>query len=467
MAELQVTTLSGRDTVLNESAVEEFGSSLRGELIAPGDAGYDDARRVWNANVNKRPALVARCQGVADVISSVSFARDNDLLVSVRGGGHNFPGTSICNGGLVIDLSLMRSVRVDLARRTARAEGGAKWLDFDHETQAFGLAATGGTDSDTGIGGLTLGGGIGWLGGKYGLACDNLVSADVVTADGKLRTASFNENPDLFWAVRGGCGNFGVVTSFEYQVYPVGTLLAGLVAYPVAKVREVLRFYQEFASAAPDELNTASALRTLPNGTRVVGIGVCYNGPLDRGERVLKPLLRFGEPLLNSVQPRSYIQVQHLLDGVTPEGNQYYGKSHFIKDITDGAIDALAEHYSGVPSPLSVLVFQQLGNAANRVPQEATAYSHRDARYNLNLIGQWTAPGETEPHVQWVRELWDAVAPYATGGVYVNNVGNEADDGIETIRAAYGANYPRLATVKQMYDPKNLFRHNQNIRPES
>ena len=403
--------------------------------------------------------------GVADVVQSVNFARTYQLLVAVRGGGHNFAGTSLCDAGLVIDLSGMTSVRVDPKRQTARAEGGAKWGHFDRETQVFGLATTGGTDSDTGIGGLTLGGGIGWLGGKYGLSCDNLMAADVVMADGQVCTASATENPDLWWALRGGCGNFGIATSLAYQLYPVGSLIAGIRAYPFERASEVLQFYREFAHAAPDELNTACAMRTLPNGIRAVGIGVCYNGSAEAARSILSAMDVLGEPLLNTIQPRSYHEVQHLLDGVTPGGNQYYGKSHFMAEICDEAIEALIAHFTQVPSPLSVLVFQQLGNAANRVSSEATAFGHRNARYNLNLIGQWTERSEAERHIQWVRRLWEALTPYGTGGVYVSNVGSEADEGTAGIRAAYGANYERLVELKQKYDPSNFFRSNQNIRP--
>jgi len=465
MVALRVATLTGTNTLLKEAAVADFKKSLRGELLCPGGAGYDDARKIWNANIDKHPTLIARCVGVADVIDSVNFARDNGLLVSVRGGGHSFPGTCVADGGMVIDLSRMNSVRADPVRRTVRAEGGAKWGDFDRETQAFGLATTGGTNYDTGIGGLTLGGGHGWLGGKYGLALDNLRSVDIITADGQLRIANATENPDLFWAVRGGGGNFGVVTSFEYQLHPVGPLLVGQFIFPLAKTKEVLHFYHEFASTAPDELNTASALATLQDGTPAVAIVACYNGSLESGEKVLKPLREFGQPLVAQFGPMPYVQLQHLADPFVPEGHQYYEKSHFLTDISDAAIDALMESYARTSSPGNLLFFQQQGNAANRVPRDTTAYSHRDAKYNLILIACWTDPGESEVHIKWTRDLWEALVPYSTGGVYVNNVGSEADDGATMVRSAYGANYPRLAVLKKKYDPANLFRHNQNIKP--
>src|SRR5918999_1141711 len=435
MVDLRVATLTGPEITLPEPVVEEFQKSLRGELIRPGDGGYNEARKIWNANIDKHPALIARCMGAADVINAVNFARDNHLLVSVRGGGHNFPGTCVADGGLVIDLSNRNSVRVNPVRRTARAEGGTKWGQFDRETQAFGLACTGGTNYDT------------------------------VTADGQLRVASATENPDLFWAVRGGGGNFGVVTSFEYQLHPVGPLLVGVVIFPLDRAREVLQFYNEFASSIPDELNTASGLATLEDGTPAVAIVACYNGPLEEGEKVLEPLRQIGQPIMAQFDSMPYVQVQHLLDPFVPEGHQYYEKGHFITDIRDGAIDALIESYRTTSSPGNLLVFQQQGNAANRVSQDATAYSHRDARYNLILIARWSDPGESEIHFKWTRDLWEKLVPYSTGGVYVNNVGSEADDGATMIRSAYGANYQRLAAIKQKYDPTNLFRHNQNIRP--
>jgi FAD/FMN-containing dehydrogenase len=445
--------------------VKEFQQSLRGALIRAGDGDYDEARKIWNPTIDKHPALIARCMGATDVSNAVNFARDNQLLVSVRGGGHNSYGTCVADSGMVIDLSLMNSVRVDPVRRTARAEGGTKWGQFDRETQAFGLACTGGTDSGVGIAGLTLGGGHGWLGGKYGLALDNLISADIITADGQLHIASATENQDLFWAVRGGGGNFGMVTSFEYQLYPVGPLLVGMVIFPLDRAKEILQFYHEFASTAPDELNTIGGMVTLEDGTPAVGIVACYNGPLAQGEQVMAGLTKLGQPIMARFSPMSYLQVQHVLDLFALEGSLYYEKSHFVTDISDDVIALLEEAYNRRTSPGNVLDFHQQGNAANRVPQDATAYSHRDARYNLMLIARWIDPGESEIHVTWIRELWEVLLPYATGGVYVNNIGTEADHDAPLVRSAYGANYARLAESKNKYDPDNLFRHNQNIKP--
>ena len=319
MTDLRVTTTRGTDLVLDEATVQGFQTSLRGPLLRPGDAGYDEARQVWNADVDKRPALIARCAGVSDVINAVNFARTNSLLVSVRGGGHNIPGNCVCNGGLVIDLSRMKGIRVDPAGRTARAEGGVKWGEFDHETQAFGLATPGGTDADTGIAGLTLGGGIGWLSGRYGLSCDNLIAADIVTADGQLRHVSASEHPDLFWGIRGGGGNFGVVTSFEYQLHAVGPMvLAGVLFYPFAKAKEYLRFYSDFSRQSPDELNTIGGLGTSHDGAKVGVMAVCYSGPLDKGEQVLRPVREFGPPLADHIQTMPYTAAQQILAPLAP-----------------------------------------------------------------------------------------------------------------------------------------------------
>ena len=336
--------------------------------------------------LNKRPALIALCAGVADVLACVTFARAHNVLVAVRGGDHSVAGNASCHGGLMLDLSLMKSVRVDPATQTARAGGGARWGDFDHETQAFGLATPGGTNSDTGIAGLTLGGGIGWLSGKYGLACDNLLSADVVTADGRLVTASATENSDLFWGLRGGSGNFGVVTSFEYQLHRVGPVLAGMVLYPFERAKEVLRFYSDFSTAISDEVNTMGALLTTPEGVRAAAIAVCYNGALEEGEKVLRPLREFGPPLADHVSPIPYTVLQSMMDTTFPRGRQYYWKASLMNHISDDAINIMLEHFSAVPSPYTLLGFQQLGNAANRVSRDATAFSHWDARYDFLIL---------------------------------------------------------------------------------
>ena len=403
MVDLRVTTITGVDSVLKEAVVEEFKGSLRGALLRPGDGGYDDARSLWNGMIDKRPTLIARCTGVADVIDCVNFGRTNNLLVSVRGGDHSAAGNAVCDGGLMIDLSLMDSVDVDPAKRTARAGGGTRWRDFDRQSQAFGLATTGGTNSDTGIGGLTLGGGLGWLAGKHGLACDNLLSAGIVTADGKYLTASATENPDLFWGVRGGSGNFGVVTSFEFQLHPVGpTVLAGMVIHSFDRAKEALRFYSDFSSDIPDELNTVGALLTSPEGAPVVAIAVCYNGPVERGEEVLRPVREFGPPMDDEIRPMPYTALQTMLDEAAPRGRHYYWKANLVEHIGDDLIDSLIDHFATVPSPHSLIGFQQLGNAANRVGKDETAFSHRDARYDCLSISGWTDPAEADANVQWM-----------------------------------------------------------------
>ena len=463
MVDLQAATLTGANTMLSEPALEDFRAGLRGQLILTGDEGYADARKVWNGMTDKRPALIAQCAGVADVISAVNFARDNGLLVAVRGGGHSVAGHSVCEGGIMIDLSRMKSVRVDPAKRTARAEGGAKWGDFDHATQAFGLATTGGTDSDTGIGGLTLGGGLGWLAGKYGLACDNLLSADVVTADGRFLTVNANENQDLFWGLRGGSGNFGVVTSFEYQLHHVGPVLAGMLVHPFENAKEVLRFYSDFSSNIPDELNPIGALVTSPEGFKVVAILVCYNGPIDKGEQVLRSLREFGPPLADQIAPIPYTAIQTALEGSAPRGRQYYWRASLIKQIDTDAIDTMIDHFAAVPSPYTLLGFQQLGNAANRVGQDETGFSHRDALYDFVMLSGWEDASEAEQNIQWTRAVSDAMQPSLHGGFYVNGLG---DDAGPTVRNAYlSKTYERLIALKNTYDATNLFRLNPNIKP--
>ena len=464
MADLNIATLSGDYTVISEAAVEDFRGSLHGESLLSGDEGYDGARRIWNAMIDKRPALIARCSGTADVISSVNFARENGLLISVRGGGHNFPGNSVCNDGLMIDLSRMTGVRVDPAARTARAQGGTKWGAFDHETQAFGLATPGGTDVDTGIAGLTLGGGIGWLSGNYGLSCDNLISADVVTADGRSLTASADENHDLFWGLRGGGGNFGVVTSLEYQLHPVGPeVLAGFLVYPFHKVRDFFAMVNELTDNMPDELNLISFLNTLPDGGgKACTILLCYHGPIEEGERVIRPLREFGPPIVDDVRPMSYTDAQKL--AVAPAGRQNYLKSHFVSQVSDDLVDIALDYFEGITSPLSSILFQYLGNAARRVPASATAFGQRNALTEWATNAVFVDPGESEVHIRWVREFASALLPFSQGA-YINQVGTEAEEGEEAIQAAFGENFQRLAALKRKYDPANLFSHNQNIRP--
>jgi FAD/FMN-containing dehydrogenase len=401
------------------------------------------------------------------VLQCVNFARAHQVLLAVRGGGHNVAGNAVCDGGLMLDLSGMKSVRVDPVRRTAHAAPGLTWGEFDHETQAFGLATTGGQISTTGIAGLTLGGGWGYLARKYGLAADNLLSVDVVTANGQLLTASATEHADLFWGVRGGGGNFGVVTSFEYQLHPVGPVLAGVVLHPFAHARAVLQFYRDFTRTAPDELASGVVCITLPDGTPVAGIVVCYSGPLDTGERVLQPLRAFGTPLADQIGIMPYTAAQKLVDAFYPPGLQHYWKASFLREIGDAAIDTIATYCAQRPSPICHgLIEHTLGGAVSRIDRDATAFHHRDVQYSFMSLGVCTDPAEAEKCGRWAREFWAAMQPFATGGVYVNYLGQEADEGAARLHAAYGPEkYQRLVALKRKYDPTNLFRLNQNIKP--
>jgi FAD/FMN-containing dehydrogenase len=449
---------------LDDTAVQDFTASLRGEVLRPTDEGYDEARTIHNGMIDRRPTLIARCAGVADVMASVQFASDQQLLVSVRCGGHSVPGFSVSDGGLMIDLSRMRGVRVDAARQTVRAEGGATWGDFDHETQAFGLATTGGVARPTGIAGLTLGGGHGFLMCKYGLACDNLLSVDLVTAEGHLLTASADEHADLFWGLRGGGGNFGVATSFEYRLHEVGPVLGGMLIYPLARAKEILRIYRDVTSAAPDDLFMFAILATLPDGTQAAAVLVCYAGPVAEGERLLSPLRESGPLLADQVGPMPYVALQSIVENFNPPGMRNYWKSDFLTQLSDDAIDLLVEEYPSVPAPHSHLVIEQMGGAVSRIGEDEMAVSHRDAPYNAIIVGMWDQPAEDERTIAWVRRVWEALRPFSSGGVYVNY--QMGDEGEDRVHAAYGAEkYERLVALKNKYDPTNLFRLNQNITP--
>src|ERR1700730_9407147 len=465
MTDLRVATITGEETTLDGATVDGFRASLRGQLICPGGPGYDETRKVWNGMIDRRRALMARWAGLADVVAAVRFARTRELFVAVRGGWHNAPGVAVCEGGLMIDLAGMRGVRVDPGQRTARAEGGATWADFDRETQAFGLATTGGAISHTGIGGLTLGGGLGWLAGKYGLVCDNLLSVDLVTADGTVLVASATENADLFWGLRGGGGNFGVVTSFEYRLHPVGPVLAGPVLYPFAKAKEALALYRDFAGSIPDEVNTLGALLTSPDGDPVAAIAVCYNGSHEAGEKALRPVRAVVAPLADEIAPTPYCKIQTLFDEAFVRGRRYYFKSNFTQRISDEMIDTLVEHFRAAPSRMSMVYFQQLGKAANRVGPTATAFSHRDALCEWGCDALWLDPADDAANIRWAREVAEAMLPFTTGSDYVNHIGLEAEEGTDRIKAAYGASYGGLVALKNRYDPTTLFRHNQNIKP--
>lgn len=452
-------------TVLNEPAVTVLRGGVTGLVTVAGDAGFDSARRVWNGNVDRRPAVVVRCSGVADVQFAVGFARERNLLVSVRGGGHSVAGYGTNDGGIVIDLSAMRGIRVDPTSRRAYAQGGVLWREFDRETQAFGLATTGGTVSNTGVGGLSLGGGLGWLMGKHGLSVDNIVSADVVTADGAFQTVDAERNRDLFWALRGGGGNFGVVTSLELQLHPVDTVLGGMVVYGLDQARDVLRFYRDFCPTLPDEAEVYLALLTDPQaGAPVVAMVMGYNGPIAEGERVLAPARAFGRPVADVVGPMPYGVRQTLLDEPNAVvGLQRYWRSAFTESISDELIDAVVEAAARFSSPMSALLFFHMHGAAARVGAEETAFAARRTQWDFDAIGQWAESSESQQHIAWVRALWDRCLPHLEGSAYVNHLA--LDDSPEKIRASYGTNYGRLSELKARYDPTNLFRLNANILP--
>ncbi|MFC7133204.1 MULTISPECIES: FAD-binding oxidoreductase [Salinibaculum] len=454
-----------------DEAVAEFAETLRGTLLRPDDEGYDDARDVWNAMIDKHPALIAQCAGTADVISAVTFGREHDLPISVKGGGHNIAGRAVEDDALMIDLSPMNSVRVDPDAKTARVEPGVVLNELDHETQAFGLATPVGYNSTTGIAGLTLGGGWGWLSRKHGLTVDNLLSADVVTAEGELVRASEDENEDLFWGIRGGGGNFGIVTSFEFQLHEVGPeVLSGPIVHPFEDTASVLSEYREFVADAPEEAAVWFVIRHAPpmevipeewHGEKVLILAAFYGGEMSEGEEVLQPLRDIGDPVADGVGPHPYAGWQQAFDGLAPAGNRNYWKSHNFEEMTDGMIETFVEFGETIPSELTEIACAQLGGAINERPVDATAYPHRDAQFVMNLHTQWEDPAQDEECMAWARRMHKAMAPHATGGVYANFVPEEVGDQ----QAAYRENYERLVEVKNEWDPENVFRLNHNVEP--
>jgi FAD/FMN-containing dehydrogenase len=447
---------------------------FRGELLRPQDPGYEDARKVWNGSIDRFPALIARCAGVADVIAAVKFAKDNGLLVAVRGGGHSFPGLSVCDGGIVIDLSLMKGIRVDPEARTVRAQAGVLLGELDRETQQFGLAIPSGIVTHTGLSGLTLGGGINWLHRKFGLAIDQLLSVDLITAEGEFVKANEKENEDLFWGVRGGGGNFGIVTEFEFRLNPVGpTVLAGPIFWPLEEAPKVLRFYREWIAEAPDELTTIVSCRKAPSlafvprelhGKLVVGVVCCYAGPVEEGAKVVKPLKEFGSPVLDLCVPKPYLAHQAMFDPSFPHGRWYYIRACDVAQLTDEVIDITVDHALLINSPFAALTLWQRGGAVARVGEDETAFGGRSAGHTYNITGATEGSEGFEEERQWVRNFWTALEPYHTS-VYVNFL---MEEGEERIRQAYGARkYDRLKALKRRYDPDNLFRLNQNIRPDA
>ena len=442
--------------------IQPLRSSFNGELFQPNENGYDDACRIWNASVKKHPALIARCSGIADIIAAVNFARGKNLLTAIRGGGHNVGGRALCDDGIVIDLSRMRAVHVEPATRTVRVQGGATLGDLDRETHPFGLAVPSGIVPKTGIAGLTLGGGVGWLIRKYGMSIDNLVSCQIVTADGKVLTASASENEDLFWALRGGGGNFGVVTSFEFQAHPVHTVLGGLLIYPRDAALDVIRHFRDYIETAPDELTAYVALLHGADGVPLVGVIPCYCGDIAEGQRVLEPLRKFGNPVVDTIQSMPFPVMQSLLGPSFPDGNHNYWKSTLQPELSDDAISAIVGHGNRMMSPLSFVVLEHYGGAAGRVSKDATAFPHRDLPWDILFIAQWTDSAETTLHRDWARSGEETLRPFSANAHLVSALDVKVD---EVINTAFGSNLFRLAAVKKKYDPTNFFRVNQNIKP--
>ena len=444
------------------SVRRELGSGLRGEVVFPGEPGYDTARTVFNGMIDRRPLAVVRPVDATEVVRCIGFARRHGLPLSVRGGGHSVAGSAVWDDAVMLDLSGMKCVQVDPASRTIQAGPGLTLAEFDHATQAFGLATTSGVVSTTGIAGLTLGGGLGWLNGRYGLACDNLISAEVATADGRLLRASAAQHDDLFWGIRGGGGNFGVVTSFEFQLHPVGLVLAGGLSYPLEMAPQLLRFYDEFVKAAPDALSTAASVALGPTGEPAVSIAVCYCGPIEEGERLLRPLRRFRQPVDDRIQPMPYTMLQRARDESYPAGRLHYWKSGWLREPTDAVIETVMRFLPQMPSRASGVGLQQMHGVASRVAPSATAFAHRGEQYDFLILSQWSDPADTESNLEWTEALFEAMQPHMEGSVYVNNL---CEEGQGRVRAAYGDNYARLTALKTSYDPDNLFRVNQNVKP--
>ncbi|MGH6896865.1 MAG: FAD-binding oxidoreductase [Geminicoccaceae bacterium] len=468
------TTIPAPAVARDRHVLEAFAAGLRSPAFWPGDAGYDEACRIWNAMIARRPALVVRPRDAGDVAGCIRFVRDNGLPLSIRGGGHNIAGTALCDGGVMIDFSTRKDVEVDPSTRQVRVQPGAAWADVDRATQPFGLIVPGGIVSATGVAGFTLGGGFGWVSRRYGLAADNLRAAEIVTAGGQVRRASAEENADLFWAIRGGGGNFGVVTAFEFEAQPHGPeVVAGLVLHPMDRAKEVLALFREATANAPDGLCHLLFMRKAPplpiipeeaHGAPVAGIAVCYSGPLEEGEELVAPIRRFGKPLADTIGRKPFALHQQFLDAGQPFGRRYYWKSEYLDALPAAADAALIGHAEAITSPHSAMLTMHLGGAAARMPEDQTAVGGRRAEFVFNVQGAWEDAAEDSRHVAWVRDFWSAMRPFASGGTYVNFLTEDAEE--ERIRAAYGAElYARLARIKRKYDPDNLFRSNQNIRP--
>lgn len=448
------------------AAIGQLSPTFTGQLLQPSDSGYDEARRVHNGLIDKRPAIIARCGGTADVADAVKLARTLNLEIAVRGGGHNVGGRGTIDNGLMIDLAPMKGIHVDAARRTARAQGGVLWKELNRDTQLHGLATTGGVVGTTGIAGLTLGGGLGWLMPKHGLALDNLLSAEMVMADGTIRRAAADENPDLFWAIRGGGGNFGIAASLEYALHPVGpTITGGLVAHPLQNARNALQFFRETCATLPDEMMMVAGLLTAPDGSgnKLVGLLAAHCGPLAQGEAAVKPIKAFGPPVMDAMGPISYCQQNALLDASVPRGALNYWKAQFVTELSDDCINAMVDAFAACPSPMSQVVVEHFHGAASRVPVQDTACTMRITGFNVVIISQWQEPRDNERCIAWCRDMHTALGPYLGSTRYVNYLDVDEEDDPATV--AYGANYGRLRELKAKYDPENVFHINVNIRP--
>ena len=444
--------------------VQALREQCSGQVLEPGDAGYDEVRQVHNGLIDRRPGLIVRCQDTADVIDAVNLGRDEGLEVSVRGGGHNVAGRAVTDGGLMIDLQAMKGVHVDPKARTVRAQGGVTWREYNRATHVYGLATTGGVVSTTGIAGLTLGGGLGWLMGKYGVAIDNLRSAEIVTADGHVRTASEEEDADLFWAVRGGGGNLGVAVSFEYGAHPLSTVVGGILAWELADAPKVVDFYRDFTATAPDEMTTFCALVHAPDGSghKIVAMPLCHCGDISAGEKTVAQIRSATSPLVDLTAQMPYPVVNTLLDGGFPKGARNYWKSAFFKDLTPETVAVMVDSFERAPSPMSGMVIEHFHGLVTRIPATATAYPHREPGYNLVLIAEWIDPRDDDANIAWARDTFAALAPYMAEAAYVNYLDHDDTD---RVRIAYGPNWDRLVSLKQRYDPDNLFRLNANIKP--
>ncbi len=453
------TMMSGTATM---PAVEELQRNFKGKILFGGDVDYDKERKIWNGMIDRKPGLIAQCTNTDDIQLAVKYASRHNLLVSVRGGGHNISGNAVCDGGIMIDLSRMKSVQVDAEKSQAVVEMGATWGDFDNETQKYGLATTGGLITTTGVAGLTLGGGVGWLVRKHGMSCDSIIDATVVTADGEVVKASLTENPDLLWGLRGGSGNFGIVSTLTMRLHKLSTVVGGMILHPREKAAEVYKFYRDFVKTAPNELTLYVGLLTSPDGIPVVALIGCYSGDLEKAEEVLAPVRNFGTPIADLIQPMPYVQMQSLLDGGFPYGNRYYWKAGFLNEVTDEAIDLLIAHMANAPSPFSATILEYYGGASAMEPEGGAAYPHRDAQFDLIIASNWLEKAGDEENISWARKTWEAIQPFLSQRVYVNTLGVEGE---ERVREAYGDSYPKLVELKRKYDPSNLFRMNQNIKP--